>query len=146
MTEAKSRLKEDARRLAVRGARLLDENKLEDVSVLHVGSSLHITDYFIVATGRNRRHLKAACDNLFRELREVGIARRGVEGYREGGWVLIDFVDVVVHTFDADSRRFYDLELLWGDCPRVDWAAESLNGQESSQSPDETMRPASGDA
>ena len=144
MTDAKSRLKEDSRCSAIRCARILDENKLEDVTVLHVGSSLHITDYFIIATGRNRRHLKAACDCLFRELREHGVQRHGVEGYREGGWVLIDFVDVVVHVFDADSRKFYDLELLWGDRPRVDWAAESSHESESSP-PDDSVRRAAVD-
>lgn len=101
-----------------------------------VGSSLGITDYFIVATGRNGRHLKAASDKLLKELRERGVKRFGVEGYSDCKWVLIDLVDAVVHLFDKESRKFYDLELLWGDCAHVDWreGREGIAAGESTES------------
>ena len=119
--EQRKGLRGDSRRLAIHCARFLDENKLEDITVFDVGTALGITDYFIVATGRNARHLKAAADKLLRGLREQGVKRFGVEGYQDCKWVLIDLVDAVVHLFDRESRKFYDLELLWGDCPRLEW-------------------------
>ena len=104
--------------------------------VLEVGPCLGITDYFIVATGRNGRHLKAASAKLLKELREQGIKRFGVEGYEACKWVLVDLVDAVVHLFDKESRKFYDLELLWGDCARLDWRAgdEEIAASESTDS------------
>jgi ribosome-associated protein len=102
-------------------ARVLDEHKLEDIEIIRVEDALQITDYFVVASGKNPRHLKAATDELLKELRNAGAQRRGLEGYREGKWVLVDFTDVVVHLFLKDNRSFYALEELWGDCPRVSW-------------------------
>ena len=123
--QQKDDLADDARHLAIHCARFLDENKLEDITVLEVGVSLSITDYFILATGRHARHLKAATDKLLKDLRDLGISRYGVEGYKDGKWVLIDLVDAVVHLFEPESRKFYDLELLWGDCPHLDWVDAS---------------------
>ena len=116
-------LRRDSRRLAIHCAQFLDRHKLEDISVLHV-APFGVTDYFVLATGRNSRHLKAAGDKLFKELRECGVDRKGVEGYRDEKWVLVDLADAVVHLFSAEGREFYDLELLWGDCPRIEWRSE----------------------
>ncbi len=126
----------DSRLLAIHCARFLDENKLEDITILEVGASLGITDYFIVATGRNGRHLKAVSDKMLKELREQGVKRFGVEGYEACKWVLVDLVDAVVHLFDKESRKFYDLELLWGDCARLDWGAgdDEIAASESTES------------
>ena len=134
--EQRNGLRGDSRLLAIHCARFLDENKLEDITVFEVGASIGITDYFIVATGRNGRHLKAASDKLLKELREQGIKRLGVEGYEACKWVLVDLLDAVVHLFDKESRKFYDLELLWGDCPRLDWRAgdEKIGASESAES------------
>ncbi len=114
-------LKDGSAAVAKLCARILDENKLENVKVFDVGSALQITDYFVIASGRTPRHIKAASDELLRRLRERGSTRRGLEGYREGKWVLIDLDGVVVHLFLSENREFYDLEHLWGDCPAVDW-------------------------
>jgi ribosome-associated protein len=113
-------------------ARVLDESKMEDIQIFHVEGALQITDYFVLASGRNPRHLKAASDEILRKLREVGARRRGLEGYREGKWVLLDFSDVVVHLFLAENRGYYSLEELWGDCPRLDWAGNSGGGSRAS--------------
>lgn len=96
---------------------------MQDVRVINVRNALGITDYFVIASGRNPRHVKAASDELLRELRESGTPRRGIEGYREGKWVLVDLSDVVVHLFLAESRELYDLEHLWGDCPSLEWSS-----------------------
>ena len=109
-------------------ARVLDDNKMEDIKVFHVEGALQITDYFVLASGRTPRHLKAASDEILRKLREAGARRRGLEGYRDGKWVLMDFSDVVVHLFLTENREYYALEELWGDCPSVDWGRGSGPG------------------
>jgi len=108
-----------SRELAKRCANILDERKLEDIEIFEVADSIQITDYFVIASGRNPRHLQTAATYLSKEFRTDGIVRVGQEGAREGKWVLLDFEDVVIHLFLAESREYYDLELLWGDCPRV---------------------------
>ncbi|HZN60482.1 MAG TPA: ribosome silencing factor [Planctomycetota bacterium] len=113
--------KESWAAVATKCARILDANKMENIRVLDVAQSLQIADYFVIASGRNPRHLKSAGDEVLKGLREVGTQRRGLEGYREGKWVLIDFDGVVVHLFQGESRTFYDLENLWGDCPTIEW-------------------------
>ena len=101
-------------------ARILDEQKMDDIKIFDVRDSLQITDCFVIATGRNPRHVRTAGDRLAKELREQGIQRRGLEGRDQGRWVLLDLNDVVVHLFLVETRQFYDLELLWGDSPTVD--------------------------
>ncbi len=96
-------------------AAFLDEKKVSDVTIFDVEDSLSITSYFVIGTGLNQRHLQSVVDLLERHLKDRGVARRGLEGYREGKWILFDLGDVIVHLFQADSRKFYDLELLWGD-------------------------------
>lgn len=110
----------DALELAKRCALLLDEKKLQKIAIYDVARSLQITDYFVIASGLNPRHLRSASDHLVKTFRDEGVARSGLEGYREGRWILIDFDEVVVHLFLEAERRHYDLELLWGDCPRVE--------------------------
>jgi len=126
--EAKREEAANSEELARLCARVLDESKMEDIQVFHVEGALQITDYFVVASGRNPRHLKSASDEILRKLREVGARRRGLEGYREGKWVLLDFSDVVVHLFLTENRGYYSLEELWGDCPRLDWTVKSGGG------------------
>jgi ribosome-associated protein len=122
--EERDRAEDRSERLARLCAQVLDESKMGGIRLLRVEGTLQITDYFVVASGRSPRHVKAATDELMRRLREEGASRRGLEGYREGKWVLLDFFEVVVHLFVEESRQFYDLENLWGDCPRLEWAAE----------------------
>jgi ribosome-associated protein len=101
-------------------AAILDEKKIEDLEIFDVGSSFTITSYFVIGTGLNSRHIKSVVDHLERYLKERGLKRRGLEGYREGKWVLFDLGDIVVHLFLSEARGFYDLDLLWGDSPRID--------------------------
>jgi len=96
-------------------AAILDEKKISDLRILDVGNSLAITNYFVMGTGMNLRHLQSVVDHLERTLKDGGVRRRGLEGYREGKWILMDLGDVVVHLFLAAERSFYDLELLWGN-------------------------------
>jgi ribosome-associated protein len=101
-------------------AAILDEKKITDIQIYDVGDTLAIAGYFLIGTGLNARHLQGVVDNISRFLRENGLSRRGIEGYSEGKWILFDLGDIVIHLFLEEGRKFYDLELLWGDCPRLE--------------------------
>lgn len=84
-----------------------------------------VTDYFVIATGTSARQMRSVADDIA----ELGQAQDyhplSISGTEGDSWMLIDFVDVVVHLFSADSRQFYDLDNLWGDARRVEWQDES---------------------
>jgi len=113
-----------AEALAATCAWLADERKADNIVVLNVGQVTTIADYFVIATGRNPRHLKALLERTMEGLKELGAQTLGIEGEAESGWVLIDAVDVIIHLFTAQTRSLYDLEMLWGACPSLDWAAQ----------------------
>ena len=93
----------------------LRDKKAEDIKVIDISKISIMTDYFIIATGNNINQLKAMCDNVDEKLTAVGVHPRQTEGYDSGGWILIDYRDVVIHLFDKESRSFYDLERIWSD-------------------------------
>jgi ribosome-associated protein len=95
------------------------DKKAEDIVVLAMGDAVSYTDFFVIATGANSRQTKAIAEEIEGKLRARRHAAR-VEGAREGEWILIDFIDVVVHVFTPAARGFYRLETLWGDVPRLD--------------------------
>ena len=97
------------------------EKKATDVVALNVGEVLVVTDYFLIATGANPPQVHSIADAVEDALREAGAKPIGREGESELKWVLLDYGDFVVHVFSEEARRFYDLERLWSDVPRVDW-------------------------
>lgn len=103
-------------------ARLADDNRAEDVVVLDLRGISTVTDFFVIATATSDRQMRAIVDQVEQYGLTVGQKRYGVSGYDSSSWMLADYVDVVLHLFDAEHRRYYDLELLWGDAPRVEWA------------------------
>ena len=116
----------DPKELALTVAHLCDERKGEDIKVLDVQNSLAIADYFVLATGRNRRHLRAMADEARKTARERGWRfPKEEDGGEAGRWILLDFGDVVVHLLDTDMRTFYDLDGLWADAPMIPRPAES---------------------
>ena len=96
---------------------LLFDRKAEDVVVLDLRKLSSATDFFLVASGRSDTHVTAIADNLVDELKKAGVRPAGIEGMRGGRWVLVDYVDFVVHVFHPAAREFYQLERLWGDAP-----------------------------
>ena len=97
----------------------LEKKALEPV-LIDVTEQGTYTDYILVLSGRSDRHVQAVADAVIEAMRKQrGIAPLGVEGKRDGHWVLIDFGDVIVHVFYHPMRDFYDLEGLWVDAPRV---------------------------
>ena len=123
----------DARELALVAANAAADKKASDVIVLDVSDQLVITDCFVIASAPNERLVGAIVDNVEEKMRDAGTKPVRREGAREGRWVLLDFVDVVVHVQHVEERVFYGLERLWKDCPRIEFdpdpAAES-NGTE----------------
>jgi ribosome-associated protein len=102
-----------------RSVELAADKKAHDVIVLDVSDQLVITDCFVIASAPNERQVGAIVDNVEEKMREAGTKPVRREGAREGRWVLLDFVDVVVHVQHAEERSFYGLERLWKDCPRI---------------------------
>ncbi len=96
-----------------------DEKLASDVVVLDVSEQLVITDCFVIASAPNERQVNAIVDNVEEKLREAGHKPVRREGTREGRWVLLDYVEVVVHVQHNDERNFYALERLWKDCPTI---------------------------
>lgn len=103
---------------------LLLDRKAEDVTLLDLRELDGATDFFLIATGRSDTHVSAIADNLVDEMKKHGSRPFGVEGMRSGRWVLIDYVDFVVHVFHPAAREFYQLERLWGDVPVHHFATE----------------------
>ena len=115
---------EVARQLASGCANVADENRGRDIVVLDLRKLTPLVDYFVIATGTSRRQIHAMAEEIDRAMNEHGEKKMGIEGYQESRWVLLDFGDIVIHLFDDATRRYYDLENLWGDAPRVEWNEE----------------------
>jgi len=95
--------------------------KALNVQILDIRELTQIADYFVIASGISDRQVRALGDAIRADLRETGATRIGSEGEAAGGWILLDYVDVIVHVFNEDARAFYQLELLWGDAPLIEW-------------------------
>lgn len=116
------RLRDDTRELLNLILSALADKKAEAVTLLDIGAVSSLAEVFVIATGTSTRHLETLADEVRDRARTAGLRPFGVEG--EGTrWCLIDFSDVVVHLFDAETREYYDLERLWLDAPRLDDAA-----------------------
>jgi len=103
-----------------RAAELALERKGHDVSILDLRGISSATDYFVIASGNSDVQVKAIADHVVEDLKKVGVRPQHVEGLPGARWVLIDYVDFVVHIFHPHARDFYQLENLWGDAPRWD--------------------------
>jgi ribosome-associated protein len=108
----------DGAALADRIAAIASDRKAIDIRVLDLREVVGYTDYFVVATGNTERQTKAIHDAIYRELKDAdGLLPRRTEGDREARWILLDYLDCVVHIFTPEARDFYRLEHLWGDVP-----------------------------
>jgi ribosome-associated protein len=108
-----------AKEFALAAARIAQERHCTQIVVLDLMGLSPATDYFVIATGTSNRQMQAVADEISQAGREQGFPRFGRAGYEQARWVLLDYIDVVVHLFDTEYRQFYDLELLWGDAERV---------------------------
>jgi ribosome-associated protein len=106
---------------------LAADKKAADIVALNVGEVLGYTDFFVVCSGNTARQTKGIHDGIHQSLKDDhGLLPRRVEGVREATWILMDYLDVVVHIFTPDARDFYRLEQLWGEVPSR--ALESVPG------------------
>lgn len=100
-----------------------EEKKGEEISILEMDkNSSAFTDYFVICTGRNPRQIQAISDEVELRLKQTGVRANQVEGYQQADWVLVDYVDFVVHIFSEASRKFYDLERLWKSAKKITFA------------------------
>ena len=106
-----------SRELALVAAAAAADKKAHEVVVLDVSDQLVITDCFVIASAPNERQVGAIVDSVEEKMRAAGTKPVRREGAREGRWVLLDFVDIVVHVQHSEERVFYALERLWKDCP-----------------------------
>ncbi len=104
---------------ARRAAQVLVDHKAQDVVLLDLRPVSDMTDYFIVASGTSDTHVRATAGHVVEALKAEGLRVHSVEGFEQGRWVLLDYVDFVVHVFHPTLRAFYQLERLWGDAPAV---------------------------
>jgi ribosome-associated protein len=97
------------------------EKKGEELSILEMekGSGA-FTDYFVLCSGTNPRQIQAIADEVELRLKNTGLRPTHVEGYKQAEWVLVDYVDFVVHVFSEKARKFYDLERLWKSAKRLE--------------------------
>lgn len=110
-----------SREVAVRAARAAAEKQASEIVILDVHELIVITDYFVICSAVTERQVKTVIEEIERAIREIGEKPIRREGETDGGWWLLDYVDVVVHVFGVEEREYYDLERLWSDAPRVDW-------------------------
>jgi ribosome-associated protein len=103
--------------LVDRIAAIASDRKAIDIRVLDVRGMVGYTDFFVICSGNTERQTKAIHDAIHEELKGVGVLPRRTEGAREARWVLMDYLDAVVHIFTPDAREFYRLEQLWGEAP-----------------------------
>lgn len=108
-----------ARDKALAIARLVLDKKASDAVVLEMKEITSFTDYFVICSGESTTQVRTIAEYVAEKLREEGIKPIGVEGLSHARWVLLDFNDVVLHVFEAETREFYQLEKLWLDAPRL---------------------------
>jgi ribosome-associated protein len=125
----------EARDTAQLAAQAAADKLATDVSIVDVSERLAITDAFVLASAPNERQVQAIVDAVEERLREHGIKPVRREGVTESRWVLLDFVDVVVHVQHAEERAYYALERLWKDCPTIPFVDSALPAAEAAEPP-----------
>lgn len=108
-----------ARRKVEGAARAALARKAEDVLVLDVQGLSSVTDYYLLCSGKSATHVQTISEAIREGLKEAGVRPSHAEGVAESGWILLDYGDVLMHVFLAETRVYYALERLWGDAPSV---------------------------
>lgn len=107
----------DSKEKAIVIAKACEDKKADDIVLMDMRKSSNITDYFIICSGSSSRKVKGIADGVRESLEGIGVKVWHIEGYRPALWILLDCGDAVAHIFYSETRRFYDLERLWGDAP-----------------------------
>ena len=101
-------------------AKAISSKKGLNIKLIEIGDISSLADYMVIATGTSSTHVKAIADEVEYQLDEAGISVSHIEGYRSNSWILLDYVDVIVHIFSDEAREFYDLERPWQDGKEID--------------------------
>lgn len=113
--------KAEVRAQVATAVRACEEKKAQDITVLRLDEQASgFTDYFVLCSGANPRQVQAIADDIDQKLSAAGVEPKHMEGYNQADWVLLDYVDFVVHIFSENARKFYDLERLWKTAERVE--------------------------
>ena len=117
--QRKEKVSDATTAFALAAAKVAAERHCSDITVLDLRGKSPATDYFVIATGTSDRQMRTVADEICEAAREQGLKRFGRAGYEQARWILLDYVDVVIHIFDSEYRDYYDLELLWGDAKKM---------------------------
>ena len=113
----------DTREIALAAAAIAYEKKAENIVLLDMRGLVDYTDFLVICTGRTPRQAKAISEEIRHRLKkDLGVTPRRVEGEKEGDWILIDALDIVVHVFTPEAREFYRLDRLWREAPLEQFA------------------------
>jgi ribosome-associated protein len=126
----------EAIELAQVAAQAAADKLAKDILLVDVSDRLAITDVFVIVTGANERQVSSIVDAVEEKMRAVGAKPARREGERDGRWVLLDFVDVVVHVQHAEERVFYALDRLWKDCPTLPFVDAALPSADNTPAAD----------
>ena len=105
---------------AIAAVKAIDGKKGLNIQVIRISDISVLADYMVIATGNSSTHVKALADEVEYRLDEAGVSVSHIEGYRSKSWILLDYVDVIVHVFSEEAREFYDLDRLWQDGESID--------------------------
>ncbi len=111
---------EKTKEIAKLGAKILDDKKAHDITIIDISPKASFADYFVIASGGNERQIGALADEVEDGFAKEGIISSGKEGLKESGWILMDFGDVIVNIFSDEMRSKYSIEKIWGDCDTVE--------------------------
>lgn len=107
-------------------AKTCNDKKGVDTKILHLEGLSIVADYFVITHGNSETQVQAIASAIKEKMDEVGVRVKGMEGYEEARWILIDLGDVVVHVFHRDERDFYNIEKLWADAPIIPVEEEAI--------------------
>lgn len=114
--------------IARRAAALASELKATNLVVLDLRGVTDMTDFFVIASGTSDTHVRAVASHVLTGLRDEGVSTEFTEGFDQGRWALLDYLDCVVHVFHPAQRQFFQLERLWGDARSVDLDEKGTGG------------------
>ncbi|MCK8060686.1 MULTISPECIES: ribosome silencing factor [unclassified Fusibacter] len=111
---------ETYKELALEIAEFIDDKKGEDIIILDLRGKSSLTDFFVIATGLNDRNTAAIAHHVEDMLEKKGIEIHHKEGHRAGEWVVLDYIDIIVHIFNEEKREYYSIERIWQDAERIE--------------------------
>jgi len=113
-----------AKALAIELARVARDSNCEEIMVLDLRDISPVTEFFVIASGSSTRQLRSVMQFIADKGKELDQKVWNIAGKDSADWILLDFVDVVVHLFDEERRHYYDIELIWGEAKKIDWETD----------------------